>query len=103
MNALFLKDLAIRQERDQMDEAVVPQVPRQRRPAAASRPRLQPGQLPAHARLARGGGTLVADDAAGEIGEDRCQSGQPWPLRHVPTCRGGGAEGTVPENLEPDR
>ena len=41
--------------------------------------------------------------AAGEVGEDRCQGGQPWPLRHVPIGRGGGAEGTVPENPEPDR
>ena len=48
-------------------------------------------------------GALVADHAAGEVGEDRCQGGQPWPLRHVPIGRGGGAEGTVPENPEPDR
>jgi len=91
-----------RQERDQMDEAVVPQVPRQRRPAAASRPGLQSRQLHADAGFAKGGRALVADHAAGEIGEDRCQGGQPWPVRHVPIGRGGGAEGTVPENPEPD-
>ncbi len=39
----------------------------------------------------------ILDHAAGEIGEDRCQGGQPWPLRHVPIGRGCGAEGTVPE------
>jgi hypothetical protein len=30
------------------------------------------------------------------------QGSQPWPLRHIPISRGGGAEGNVPENLEPD-
>ncbi len=82
---------------------VVSQVPRQRRPAAASRPGLQSRQLHADAGFAKGGRALVADHAAGEVGEDRCQGGQPWPLRHVPIGRGGGAEGTVPENPEPDR
>ena len=91
-----------RQERDQMDAAVGSQVPRQRRPAAASRPGLQSRQLHADAGFAEGGRVLVADHAAGEVGKDRCQGGQPWPLRHVPIGRGGGAEGTVPENLEPD-
>ena len=38
-----------------------------------------------------------------KVGKDRCQGGQPWPLRHVPIGQGGGAEGTVPENPEPDR
>ena len=91
-----------RQERDQMDAAVVSQVPRQRRPAAASCPGLQPRQLHADAGVAEGGRALVADHAAGEVGEDRRQGGQPWPLRHLPIGRGGGAEGTVPENPEPD-
>ncbi len=39
---------------------------------------------------------VVADDAAGEAGEDRRQGGEPWPLRHVPIGRGGGAEKLVP-------
>ena len=69
---------------------------------AASRPGLQSRQLHADAGFAEGGRVLVADHAAGEVGKDRCQGGQPWPLRHVPIGRGGGAEGTVPENLEPD-
>ena len=94
--------IKVRQERDQMDAAVVPQVPRQRRPAAASRPGPQSRQLHADAGFAKGGRALVADHAAGEIGEDRCQGGQPWPVRHVQIGRGGGAEGTVPENPEPD-
>ncbi len=48
-------------------------------------------------------GTRVADHAAGDVGEDRCESGQPWRVRHVPTGRGCRAEGTVPANPEPDR
>ncbi len=50
-----------RQERYQMDAAVVPQVPRQRRPAPASRSGLQSRQLHADACVAEGGGTLVSD------------------------------------------
>ena len=92
-----------RQERDQVDAAVMSEVSRQRRPATTSRPGLQSRQLHADAGLAEGGGTLVADHATGEAGQDRRQGGQPWPLRHVPFGRGGGAEGTVPENPEPDR
>ncbi len=42
-------------------------------------------------------------NAAGKTGQDRCQGGQPWPVRRVPIGRGGGAEGTVPQNPEPDR
>ncbi len=53
--------------------------------------------------VSEGGGAPVVDHAAGEIGEDRCQGGQPWPVGDVPIGRGGGAEGTVPDNPEPDR
>jgi len=52
--------------------------------------------------IAEGGGALVIDDVTGETGEDRGQSCPPWPVRHVPIGRGSGAEGTVPENPEPD-
>ncbi len=89
-------------ERDQMDAAVVSQVPRQRRPAAASRPGLQSRQLHADAGLAEGDRALVADHAAGETGQDRRQGGQPRSIRHFPIGGGGSAEGTVPENPEPD-
>ena len=85
-----------------MDVAAVPQVPRQCRLAPASRPGLQSRQLHADAGLAEGGGTLVADHATGEVGEDRCESGQPWPVRHVPIGRGGSIEKLVPENLSLD-
>jgi hypothetical protein len=72
---------------------VFEQVPRQRRPAAASRSGLQSRQLHADAGFAKGGG---------EIGEDRCQGCQPWPVRHVPIGRGRRVEKLVPENLEFD-
>ena len=41
---------------------------------------------------------MVADYTAGEAGQDRSQSRPPWPVRHIPACRGGGAEETVPVN-----
>ncbi len=78
------------------------QVPRQRGSAPASRPGLQFGQLHADVGLAEGGETLVADDATGEVGEDRGQDRQSRALRHVPIGRGSGAEKLVPENLGPD-
>ena len=59
---------AMNQERDKMDAAVLRQVPRQRRPAPASRPNLQSGQLHADAGLTEGGGALVADDATSLCG-----------------------------------
>ena len=86
-----------------MGVAVVPQVPRQCRLAPASRPGLQSRQLHANAGFAKGGGTLVADDITREAGQDRRESRPPWPIRYVPIGRGRGAEGTVPENSEPDR
>ena len=91
-----------RQERDQMDAAVVPQVPRQCRPAPASHPGLQSRQLHADTGFAEGGGTLVSDHTTGNVGEDRCQSGQSWPVRHVPIGRGCRPKKLVPKNLEFD-
>ncbi len=82
-----------------MDATIVPQIPRQRRPAPASRPGLQSGELHADACLAEGGGTLVVDHVTGKAGEDWGQSCPPWPIRHVPIGRSGGAEKLVPENL----
>ena len=40
-------------------------------------------------------------DAAGKVGEDRCESGQPWPVRHISIGRGCRPKKLVPENLEP--
>ena len=85
-----------------MDAAVMPRVPQQRGSPPASRPGLQPRQLHADVGLAEGGETLVVYDATGEAGEDRCESGQPWPVRHVSIGRGCRPQKLVPENLEPD-
>ncbi len=46
---------------------------------------------------------VVADDAAGEAGQDRRQGGPARSVRHVPIGRGGGAEGLVPKNTAADR
>ena len=82
--------------------AVVPQVPRQCRPAPASHPGLQSRQLHADTGFAEGGGTMVSDHTTGKVGEDRCQSGQSWPVRHVPIARGCRPKKLVPKNLEFD-
>ena len=79
-----------------------PQVPRQCRPAPASHPGLQSRQLHADTGFAEGGGTLVSDHTTGKVGEDRCQSGQSWPVRHVPIGRGCRPKKLVPKNLEFD-
>ncbi len=60
-------------------------------------------RITSDAGFAEGGRALVSDHATGEAGQDRCQGRPPWPVRHLPIGRGGGAEGTVPENPEPDR
>ena len=78
-----------RQERDQMDAAVVPQVPQQRGSALASRPGLQSSQLHADTGFAEGGGALLADQPTGEAGQDRCQGRPPWPVCNVPIGRMG--------------
>jgi hypothetical protein len=80
-----------RQERRQVDAAVVPQVQPQRRPAPASCAGLQSRQLHADPGVAEGGGALVADHHQGEAGQDRRQGRRSWPLRHVPDGRGCGA------------
>jgi len=76
-----------RQERHQMDPAVMPQVPQQRGSAPASRPGLQPRQLHADPGVAEGSRALVIDHDPREAGQDRGQGRQPWPLRHLPDGR----------------
>jgi hypothetical protein len=71
---------------------------RQRDSASASRPGPQSRQLHADICVAEGGGTLIIEHAAGEAREDRGQSCQPWPARHISINRSGGAAKPVPEN-----
>ncbi len=94
---------AMNQLRHQVDAAFMPQVARQCYSAPASCPGLQSRQLHADAGLAEGSGALVADHVGGKASEDRREGGAAWPVRHLPTGRGGGAEGTVLENPKPDR
>ncbi len=46
---------------------------------------------------------VVADDAAGEAGQDRREGGQSWAVRHVPIGRGCRAEELVSGNPAADR
>jgi hypothetical protein len=80
-----------RQERGQVDPALLHELSGQRRPSAASRASVQPRQLPAHSGAADGDRGLVADEPAGEGGEDRGESRRPWALPRVPDGRGRGA------------
>src|SRR5208282_2735765 len=62
---------------------------------AANAVRLQLHANPSDARVSR---TVVADEFAGEADQDRCQGGQPRPLRHVPDGRGRSATTDVQRN-----
>ena len=92
-----------RQDRDQVDPAVVLLVRRQRGASAVARAGLQHCQLHADAGLARGCRAMVADQPAGEAGEDRRPGRAPRPLRRLPDGRGRGTERTVRENPTADR
>ena len=92
-----------RQERDQVDAAVMLLVRRQRGPASV------------HAlayNLANFMRTLALPEAVAQwsltslrekLDQDRRQGRAPCPLRHLPDGRGRGAEGTVRGNLAADR
>src|SRR6476660_4261435 len=49
-------------------------------------------QLHADAGVVRSGRAMVADQPAGDAGEDRCQGRAPRPLRRLPDGRGPGTE-----------
>ena len=85
-----------RQERHQVDAAVMLLVRRQRRAASASCAGLQSRQLHADAGYAGGDQAVVADQPAGKTHQNWSQGRAPWTLRHIPNGRGRGAEGTVP-------
>jgi hypothetical protein len=82
-----------RQERGQVDAAVVHHLPGERCPAPAPRTGLQPRQLPPYAAATDGDRRLVPDKPAGEGREDRGEGGRPWPLP------GQMAEVAVPREL----
>jgi len=74
-----------RQERRQVDQALLPHVQRQPGPLAVIRLGLHPRQLPAATGPAETGATLVADDAPGEADQDRGQGNAALEVRDVPT------------------
>ena len=88
-----------RQAGDQVDAAVVPEVPGQRGSASASCAGLQSGQRHAHAGSTREGCPLVADGATGEADQDRRAHGAPRPLHHVPA--GGGCRSAPSVRADP--
>ena len=91
-----------RQERDQLDPAFLPWLPQQRGASSAARLGIQLGQLPAHARLARRSGPLVADHLTREADQDWSEGRAPQPLHHFPDGGSGGLERPVPKNPEAD-
>ena len=91
-----------RQERDQLDPAFLPWLPQQRGASSAARLGIQLGQLPAHARLARRSGPLVADHLTREADQDWSEGRAPPPLHHFPDGGSGGLERPVPKNPEAD-
>jgi hypothetical protein len=86
-----------------VDEAVLSPVPGQRGAAAAVRPGLQPGQLPAAVGTPQAGPGLDADDAAGEADQDRRQGGGPRQVRRLPTGGSRRPAGAVRGTAAPDR
>src|SRR5271155_1922536 len=83
---------------DKVDAPVMPFLRSQRGSPSAPCAGLQPRQLhsnPSDARVSR---TVDADEFAGEADQDRCQGGQPRPLRHVPDGRGRSATTDVQRN-----
>ena len=71
-----------------LDAAVMPEVPAQRGAAATARAGLQPGNLPALHRTARGHGGLVVDQPATQADQDRRPRRPPRPRHYLPVGRG---------------
>ncbi len=78
-----------RQERGEVDEALLPHVQGQPSPLAVVRLGVQPGQLPTAIGFAETDPTLDPDDAAGEADQDRGQGDAAREVRDVPIGRGG--------------
>jgi len=84
------------EERGELASAEPARLRGQPRPAAALRPGVQPGELPAAAVPAGERGALVADHAAREADQDRGQGGVDGAVRGVPDGGGRGAAPSVP-------
>lgn len=82
----------VRQGRDQVDAAVMPDVRGQHGPPSASCTGLQSWQFPAHAGAARADQGRVAIEPEGEADQDRRQDREPRPIHRLPDGRGGYSE-----------
>ena len=74
----------------------MPDVPRQRDAAAASRARRQSRQFPAHVADAGADQGLVTDEPERKADQDRREGSEPWPLCCFPDGRGRLPTTTVP-------
>ncbi len=83
-------------ERDQLEAAIVPLVPGQRRSPPAAQAGLQPRQRPARVGAAGDSRAPVAYDAAREVREDRRQGCAARSRHDLPDGRGRRAEVAVP-------
>ena len=92
-----------RQERHQVDPAVMPRVRPQRRPSPAPRARLQSRQLHAHPGVTGCRRTVVTVQPARNAHQDRREVRAPRALRHAPDGRGRYPEGPVLRHPEPHR
>jgi len=77
------------QECGKVDEAVVPALQGQRGAAAPIRPVVQPGERATETGAAEADPELDADDAAGEVNQDRGQSCPSFQVRGLPAGGGG--------------
>jgi len=92
-----------RQERGEIDSALVSRLRGQPGPAATIRFGIQPGQLPSPVGITPKRKTLVADNAKGEAGQDRRQDRDPRAVCDVSNGRGGYSATTVQDHPSPDR
>ncbi len=92
-----------REERGEVDKALLPHVQGQPDSPTTVRTGLQPGELLAENGVAPGDRALVADHAAGETGEDWGKGRAAREVRDVPTGRDGRTSAAVRCNPRPDR
>ena len=85
-----------RQERHQVDAAVMLLVRRQRSASSIACAGLQSRQLHGDAGSAGGGNQWSLTSLREKLVKIGAKSGAPWPLCHLPDGRGRGAEGIVP-------
>ena len=91
-----------RQERRQMDEAILSRLCGQSGAAAPVRAGLQFGQLLASGGAAPSGASLDIDDVAGETDQDWCEGRASFPEDRLSDGGSGGATRVVPDDFGTD-